>query len=180
MGLDMYLEARTYVKNWSFQKPQEKTKVVVKKGGKVLKTIKPERVSAVVEDIGYWRKANAIHNWFVNNCAKGNDDCNPMYVSDEQLHELNKTVDTVLKASKLVKGKIQNGTTNGKPNMEDGKYVENSEVAQELLPTGAGFFFGNTDYNQWYIEDLQNTKKILAEAIKCAENGASIYYSASW
>ena len=26
--------------------------------------------------IGYWRKANHIHKWFVDTCANGVDDCN--------------------------------------------------------------------------------------------------------
>ena len=34
MGLDMYLSKRTYVKNWNFQKDDEKHKVTVKLNGK--------------------------------------------------------------------------------------------------------------------------------------------------
>ena len=27
------------------------------------------------EEVGYWRKANAIHGWFVRNVQNGKDDC---------------------------------------------------------------------------------------------------------
>ena len=64
MGLDMYLSKRAYVKQWNFQKDEEKHKVTVKFGGKSRRDIKPRRVSYVMEEFGYWRKANRIHNWF--------------------------------------------------------------------------------------------------------------------
>ena len=32
--------------------------------------IKFDRVCYIEESVGYWRKANAIHNWFVANCDK--------------------------------------------------------------------------------------------------------------
>ena len=66
MGLDMYLSKRTYVKNWDFMKPEELHEVLVTKNG-VEVGIKPQRVSEIVEEVGYWRKANAIHDWFVKN-----------------------------------------------------------------------------------------------------------------
>ncbi len=62
MGLDMYLTKETYVKNWDFQKAQDKHAVTVQKGGETVKSIKPERVSYVTEEVAYWRKANQIHN----------------------------------------------------------------------------------------------------------------------
>ena len=37
---------------------------------------------------GYWRKANAIHKWFVDNCQKGVDDCGIYPVSKEHIESL--------------------------------------------------------------------------------------------
>ncbi len=147
-----------------------------------------KKVSYIEERAGYWRKANAIHNWFVKNVQEGEDNCRDYDVSQEQMEDLLATVNKVLKASKLIKGKIQNGqrsTEKGwEPIMEDGKYIEDSTVAQELLPTGEGFFFGSKDYDQWYVADLKETKKILTEAIKdLKENKSydiSFTYSSSW
>ena len=30
---------------------------------------------SILEDVGYWRKANAIHNYFVQRCQNGVDEC---------------------------------------------------------------------------------------------------------
>ena len=68
MGLDMYLSKKTYVKQWDFQDEEKKVKVDVTKNGEPLKGIKSERISYVVEDVMYWRKANQIHGWFCSNC----------------------------------------------------------------------------------------------------------------
>lgn len=180
----MYLEAKIYVKNWEHTTPENRTKITIKKDGKDFPNLNPDLISNLIIEIGYWRKANAIHKWFVENVQDGNDDCKDAYVSEEKLQELSKTIDKVLKASKLIKGKIQNGTTykDGKliPIMEDGKYIKDSTIAQKLLPTKEGFFFGSTDYNEFYINDLKKTKIILKDAIKYIKNGASIYYSSNW
>ena len=133
--------------------------------------------------MGQWRKANAIHKWFVKNIQKGNDNCKEYYVSKENLEDLLKLCETVLKSSILIKGKIKNGERyeNGKmePIMEDGKYIKNPLIAKKLLPTESGCFFGNTEYDQYYIQDIENTIKIIKEALKDANNG-DFYYSSSW
>lgn len=37
------------------------------------------------------------------------------------------------------------------------KYVlENKDKAEETLPTQAGFFFGSTDYDEWYFKDVED------------------------
>lgn len=183
MGLDMNLYKRHYVKNWDMTPKEKRFDVTVKQGGKKVDSIKLERVCRIIEDIAYWRKANAIHNWFVSNVQNGEDDCKEYFVSRKQLRDLLDTINKVLNSSKLVKGKVHNGTRheNGTTTeiMEDGKIVEDSTVAEELLPTTEGFFFGSTDYDQYYIQDLEYTKKVLTEELALPENG-DYYYSSSW
>jgi hypothetical protein len=170
MGLDMYLYKKTYVKNWEHMKPEEKHTITVKKDGKVVKSINHNKIAYIVEDAGYWRKANAIHKWFIDNCANGDGDRSTMYVDSEQLQELLDTVNKVLDGSKLVKGKVVNGQTSSEngwvDNLEDGEIIEDSTLAEELLPTQSGFFFGGTNYDQYYIADLKHTKEVLEEALK--------------
>ena len=60
--------------NCSFYEKEEKHSISVKKGGKSRKDIKPKRISHIIEEMIYWRKANAIHNWFVENCQEGVDE----------------------------------------------------------------------------------------------------------
>lgn len=174
MGLDMYLYKKMYIGN-DYKEPKDQVLIKVK-------GVKQERVSEIVEKIGYWRKANQIHSWFITNCANGDDDCRDIYVEPEQLEELLKIVNIVLKSSKLIKGKVYNGTRfeNGKSIeiYEDGLVMENKKLAEELLPTAEGFFFGGTNYDQYYYEDLEQTKEILENALK--EEDGDFYYRASW
>lgn len=188
MGLDMYLEKRTYVKNWDFMKPEERITVTVTQRGKPFPGIDPSKVTSIIEEAGYWRKANAIHAWFVEHVQDGKDDCNYYYVSKEQLQKLLDTVNRVLEASHLIYGSVTVGIRfeGGKgepfvevPIREEEETIEDATVAEELLPTQSGFFFGSTDYDQSYIEDLKQTKAIL-EAVLADQSSGDYYYHSSW
>lgn len=180
MGLDMYLTKKKYVKNWSHMGKDELSVVTVEKGGKLTKL---DKASYVEEEYGYWRKANAIHSWFVQNVQGGDDNCASYYVSREKLVELLGLVEGVLSQVKLVPGKVHNGTQykDGKKTeiWENGKVIDKPEICHELLPCAEGFFFGGTDYDQWYYEDLVETKKILTEALKSEDDG-HFEYQSSW
>ena len=87
--------------------------------------------------------------------------------------------------SYLKKGKIKNGYRfeNGKgvPIMEDGKYIENPEIAEEYLPTQSGFFFGGTEYDQWYMQDIESTIEILTKVLKETDfDNQMVVYTSSW
>ena len=102
----------------------------------------------------YWRKSNQIHNWFVENVQWGEDDCGYYDVSKEQLIELRDVCQ---------------------------KVIDNPKLAQKLLPTQDGFFFGSTDYDEWYFEDLKFTINELTKLINDEENGYDWYeYHSSW
>lgn len=151
MGLDMYLTKQVYVKNWSHMKPPEKHKITIKKGGKVRADIDTKAIAYVVEEVCTWRKSNAIHQWFVENCQNGNDDCNQHRVSSEQLEKLRDICKEVL---------------------------ADMSKAPKLLPTQEGFFFGGVEYDRWYFDDLEITVKTLDKALQNA-NG-EFYYQSSW
>lgn len=135
MGLDMYLTRKSYL--WGeYNQETGKFEHGVKVEG--LPLLPDGRVKEIQEEAAYWRKANQIHNWFVQNVQDGEDECNPYDVSIEQLQEL---VDTCKKV------------------------LANPELAESLLPTASGFFFGGTDYDEWYVQDLENTVKQLEPLI---------------
>jgi len=184
MGLDQYLTKRFYVKNWDHTHAEHRHEVIILQGEKVREDIPVHKISEIVCEVMYWRKANAIHKWFVETCQGGVDDCRESYVSMDQLKELHATCCEVLAGSKLVKGKVQNGATfkDGKevPTMEDGEYILDSTVAEELLPTESGFFFGQTTYDQWYYQDIVATKEVLEKELAIENNDASYYYQSSW
>ena len=169
MGLDMYLKRRWYVQQWAHQNDEDKFQVTVTQGGEPFIAIDPARVSYVWEQVGYWRKANAIHKWFVDNVQGKTDDCKDYSVSIDQMKQLLTDVNTVLDRVTLVAGKVHNGTVykNGKAEeiYEDGMVISNPEVCEAVLPCSSGFFFGGLGYDQWYLEDLKLTKNILETCI---------------
>lgn len=118
-----------------------------------------------------WRKANAIHRWFVENIQEGDDDCKEYRVSVEDLCRLHDACVDVLESTELVEADIQNGYVleDGKmvPIMEKGQRLADPSVAKEVLPTKEGFFFGQTDYDQWYWWDLQFTRDKIAKLLDC-------------
>lgn len=161
MGLDMYLTKKSYVKNWNHRPDSEKFEITVNKGGNPFDVIRPERISYIEEEVGYWRKANHIHNWFVENVQDGNDDCKEYYVGTDDLLNL-------LETCKRVK--------------------EDNSLAESLLPTKSGFFFGDTTYDEYYYQDIDTTIQIietlLSEKVKDEAGRESytgdIYYTSSW
>lgn len=139
----------------------------------------------IFQNVAYWRKANQIHNWFVNNVQGGEDDCGTYEVPKEQLKELIDVCNRVLSASKLKKGKIKNGRQykDGKWETvyEDGEYIVDPKIAKELLPTASGFFFGGTEYDEWYIRDLAYTVEALKKILEETDfDKYMIVYCASW
>lgn len=95
MGLDSYLYRHTYVKNYH---GDNKHKVTVTINGEERKDVKPERVAYIVEEVGYWRKFHELHQWFVDNCGDGEDDCKPVYVDNEKIKELIKVLENTKKS----------------------------------------------------------------------------------
>ena len=167
MGLDMYL--------FRVHKNRDKT---------FRQTIKSKNVS--FENIGYWRKANAIHYWFVENIQNGVDNCEYYKVSQENLEDLLVICNKVLDSIKLVNGFVNVGREYTKDGgwrdiVESGKVVKDTTIAKELLPTADGFFFGSTDYDEYYVEHIKNTKKIINDILNNFdfENNYVVYMS-SW
>ncbi len=114
--------------------------------------------------VGYWRKANHIHAWFVDNCQDGIDECQTTEVDKKKLEEL-------LSICRII---INPG---GGPV----PLVVKETIAQERLPTRAGFFFGGTEYDDYYYEDVKETMNILEKVLAETDfENESIYYSASW
>lgn len=138
------------------------------------------------EEVGYWRKANHIHNWFVENIQDGKDDCSyHREVTEDDLHELLDVCQRVLDSCEMVDAKLNVGTqySNGKaiPIFEDGQLVVDSTVAAELLPSVSGFFFGGTEYDSYYVEDIKKTINIINKVLETTDfDTQMVYYRSSW
>ena len=182
MGLDMYLEGsfstRAYMSptDADYEARQEGKEIQLKKSPEF-----EEAIAAIgfqnapiqyqwnhfqyVFPIITWRKANAIHKFFVDEVQEGDDNCERHYVSRETLEELLDRITTILDIKTPVAREMK---------------------AEELLPTNnIGCFFGTDEYDDWYYKDLEDTKNTLekvfeyeknAEAGKCFD---SFYYQSS-
>lgn len=182
MGLDMYLSKKTYVKNWNHMSDSEKHSITVKKGGKKRTDIEPDRISYIVEQVGYWRKFNALHNWFVKNCGEGIDNCQEMYVSKKDIEKL--LVDLIEVRNSLDNSpkrveKVKVGFDMNGPIMGDVEIYEDVSKVEELLPPTDGFFFGSTNVDKYYYEDLVETINLFKGLMKEDPDG-DYYYRASW
>lgn len=148
-------------------------------------TKKEYGVNMICEEVGYWRKANAIHKWFVDNVQDGEDDCGSYEVDREQLERLLHLCHLVKKHSKLVEGRVANGYHfEGYEKVydyEDGMIIEDPSVAMMHLPTQSGFFFGSTGYDEYYLEDIEDTIEILTNVLETTDfETQMIAYSSSW
>ena len=183
MGLDMYLEGSFSIR--SYIRPTEQDYADMREGKEVEVKKSPEFEDAIAAigfegapiDYAYnhftyvfpiitWRKANAIHKFFVDEVQEGNDNCQRHYVPRDTLEELLDRITTILDIKTPVAREMK---------------------AEELLPTDIeGCFFGTKEYDDWYFKDLEDTKKTLekvfeyeknAEAGKCFDG---FYYQSSW
>lgn len=187
MGLDMYLHASHYVSGWKHSRPEgrEQYGALLEMVG-LASAATPESPGATVRvTVAYWRKANAIHRWFVENVQDGEDDCGDYYVSHEQLTELRDTCQRALVLAKVADGQpVHAGTTYRKgeepeQHFETGRAALNGERLAEILPTQSGFFFGPTDYDEYYLSDLEDTVQQIDRVLANAPN-ADLYYHSSW
>ena len=97
----------------------------------------------------YWRKMNAIHNWFVENGrmltdngklvkADSNFNCGEIPVDKTMLTDLLYDINTV---------------------------ITNHQSASKVLPTVEGFFFGSTKYDDSYYDELKRTAERINELL---------------
>ena len=152
MGLDMFLESRRFI--WARSDNDGPDAEVARKIREAVPELGDMKLNYVTAEAAYWRKANAVHKWFVDNVQEGEDDCEYHYVSRKQLEELADICDKVIK---------------------------NPSKAGSLLPTASGPFFGGTTYDEWYIRQLTYTRDRLRNLLARQElDQWEFYYHASW
>lgn len=109
-------------------------------------------------DIGYWRKANHIHKWFVDCVQDGEDDCEKYEVTESNLLDLKAVCEEVLSLKGKDEGKIE-----------------------EILPTQGGFFFGSTTYDEYYFSDVEATIEIINKVLETTDfEKELVVYQSSW
>lgn len=135
-----------------------------------------------------WRKENHIHAWFVDNVQNGEDKCEDAVVSKAKLAEFVGICEQLLASIRLTPGDVDAGKI-----MRAGSYeweqlydvghvlTEESEaLAARLLPTRAGFFFGSTQYNEWYWKSLNEAVRVLKPRLEDMAEDDTVVYWSSW
>ena len=157
----MYLSARKYIGRNDYS---DRENVKMNSDFNVMTSLAPEGLTKysdfggiqVSYPVGYWRKANAIHGWFVNELADGVDECQEIRVPREKLVELRDLC-------KLA--------------------VSQPAMAGEVLPPTLGFFFGSSEIDEYYMQDLKDTVKMLDNILSIISEDNwewEFTYHASW
>jgi hypothetical protein len=161
MGLDMYLQRRKDMSREAFADAYD------------------EKLSGVI----YWRKANAIHKYFVDHGAlenMGKPDVGYYYISKEHLLNLLERITAILDGEKHTDTDTYFDAVEMKKVSDEVEYNLNKELAVEILPTESGFFFGSTDYDYWYYRNLVRTSQLIKAELAAAPDNEIWYYYASW
>jgi hypothetical protein len=173
MGLDMYLYANKYI----YEKNVDQIKELAETNN--LPNPKLSSSIHVRQLVGYWRKANAIHGWFVG-LANDVDECQEVYVSKEQLEQLRHDCIVAL-ANPDRNYEIENQKVfyqlcdylNKLENPIDPTTYENP------VPPVDGFFFGGSELSDYYFEQLEYTIDLITDLLEL-DDDFSFHYQASW
>lgn len=86
MGLDMYLYARKYIGTWREEDSAPRDQILAA----LNLDMSDITEGGIYVDIpvAYWRKAQVVHNWLVDNIQNGEDNCADYYASHDTLVEL--------------------------------------------------------------------------------------------
>lgn len=159
MGLDMYLYANKYLSGFEYDYPND-TPLPTPEFDAVLTATGIERTDFQTDmpsvhlqfKVGYWRKANAIHQWFVSNVGNDEDNCRPYFVARADLEELKSLCQSAL-----------------------------ADKNPDILPPQSGFFFGSTEIDEWYWKDIQDTLGMLTAILDNPKFATYDFeYLASW
>ncbi|TCP23428.1 hypothetical protein EV207_13227 [Scopulibacillus darangshiensis] len=164
MGLDMYLYSFPKLEGvdfWESMKVdtyrwqlEKKDNILYQKVAKHLEESGMSWDDVQRQDVAYWRKANQIHNWFVENLQDSVDNCSISEVKRSHIILLNNYCRMIL---------------------------ESSAKAEDVLPTTPGFYFGSTTYDSFYYSEIYETHTLLAFLIQNFSFDKNyLFYQSSW
>lgn len=158
MGLDMYLKRKVYYGlNYEHNRTKE-TKIII--NDVIIDHTKLEEISF---EAGYWRKFNALHNYFVENHQDGIDDCKEYYINKEDLQKIITLCEEDMEYLNTLE-------------VKDDIYLNVDKDKLNLKPID-GFFFGSTEIDTWHYNKLKNTIRQLTKALTIE---GDFYYQSSW
>ena len=106
----------------------------------------------IFKKVAYWRKFNALHNWFVTHVQVGIDNCAHYELDKDVLIDLLET---------LLNAKSENDPS-------------------EMMPV-SGFFFGSTDVDEYYWEHIEKAIDEISNLIDNTNwDKERLFYTSSW
>jgi len=156
MGLDMYLTGRRSISQYRGREDGHRSRSIQDMFPE-LQAFRDQHsgngcVTEIRAELGYWRKANAIHEWFVQHVQEGQDECQASEVDRDQLQTLRDLCQQCL---------------------------DRRHLCGEGWPTQDGFFFGGDYYDEYYFQDLEQTVEILDRCLALPREW-DFEYQASW
>lgn len=160
MGLDMYLTCDLFIGgNYEHKHVSGELSLSMLVGVNDKRptdlVISAAEIDTVTLHVGYWRKANAVHGWFVEEIQEGKDECQRSEVTIDELASLRSLCLEAL-----------------------------GEKDSTVLPGRSGFFFGSTDADEWYWDSLIHTVDVCDKALAMSKRLEAFYptfhYQASW
>lgn len=192
MGLDMYLKAKKFNPggyDHMRKADREDARATVREFDKIVSALHMTRQRRKMSmeslevslNVGYWRKQNAIHSWFVRETQDGKDECQESYVSREDLVRLRDICRQIL-ATVVFGDPIVHEGNEFYPSWEEKTIAKiDADLARDLLEPQSGFFFGGTDLDEWYVSGLEYTADLIDTLLDSGTfEGWDFYYRASW
>ncbi len=102
-------------------------------------------------EVAYWRKFNALHAWMVRNVQGGEDDCGCYIVTKKHLEKLLTDLESL-----------------------------SDENKETVFPTQDGFFFGGTEYDDCYWDDVEQLKCDVRYILRHQPRKTVHIYTSSW
>lgn len=120
-----------------------------------------KNVRYIEEVFGEFRKFNALHSYVVENFGGGVDECQTIYLDIDDLIKIHETLSLV----------------------KEGLSIGDKVIAGQTLPPKEGFFFGSTEIDKWYEQDVNEAFEVFDKIIEehsIVGYNASYSYQASW
>lgn len=123
-----------------------------------------ESQGVIINDhLCYWRKFNALHHYIAKNYGDlENDNCVDIHleISDiEDILEILKKVQDTMKTTTKTR-------LDSRGNEYKEEVITNPKAVEKIFPTADGFFWGSTDYDDYYIDEVNRTVDVLEQVVR--------------
>lgn len=132
------------------------------------------------DEVNYsFRKANHIHAYMINNFHDGKDNQKDFRVPILGIIEFKEVLTKViasLEASPKKTIQVKSGWNKDGDMYSNVEVFEDTSVAEELLPTQSGFFFGGTEYDEWYLDQCKEALDMCNKILESNPKGTVTYW----